>query len=401
MSQFLKSVIKAIVSIALASMVHTSLAADADIEREFQVRRGGSLLVESDAGPIDVRAWDNSVVKVSVLKPNGFTVDMNQSGDTVSVRAEAERGGFFGRMRSDIRFMVMVPREFNVELVTGGGAISVSDLTGNVDVNTSGGSIDIGNISGGDVTADTSGGRIEIGNVEGDVEADTSGGSIEIGDVTGSVVADTSGGSIRIGDVGGDMVADTSGGSIEVGQGSGRVQLDTSGGTIRAAFALGPVYADTSGGNIYLEGSATSIEADTSGGNIVIERSSGQVEADTSGGSITIKQSVGPISADTAGGNIDVEVILGESNRGNPVDLETAGGDITLHLPSTITATVQADLEVSRRSRGDYRIYTDFPLSIREDDAGNIIGRGDINGGGAVITLQTTNSDITIVSVAN
>jgi len=49
--------------------------------------------------------------------------------------------------------------------------------------------------------------------VEGDVEADTSGGSIEIRDVRGEVEADTSGGGIRIDGATGDISADTSGGA--------------------------------------------------------------------------------------------------------------------------------------------------------------------------------------------
>lgn len=401
MSPITQAVSNSLVFLSLASLALLSNAAENDIEREFQVGRGGTLVLLSDSGPIDVTAWDNNVVQVSVSDTDGFDVQFNQSGDSVRVTAEAEGGGFFSRMRSNISFTVMVPREFNVELDTGGGSISVSDLMGNVAADTSGGRIEIGNITGGDVVVDTSGGRIEIGDVDGNVAADTSGGSIEIGNVTGHVVADTSGGSIRIGNVQGDMSADTSGGNIDVGQGGGRVLLDTSGGTIRAAYALGPVSADTSGGNIYLEGSDSSIEADTSGGNIVIERSAGQVKADTSGGSITISQSVGPITADTAGGRIDVEVVSLEGGSSNSVDLETAGGDITLRLPSSVSATIQADLEVSRRGRGDYRIYTDFPLTIREDDDGRILGSGDINGGGARISLATTNSDIHIVGVNN
>jgi len=61
---------------------------------------------------------------------------------------------------------------------------------------------------------------------------------------------------------------------------------------------------------------------------------------------------------------------------------------------------VDAVLEVSRRGRGDYRIYTDFPLVIEEDES-NIIGRGDINGGGEMVSIRTQNSDINIVRVGN
>mgnify|MGYP007026220088 CR=1 FL=1 len=53
------------------------------------------------------------------------------------------------------------------------------------DVYTSGGHIEIGKVTAGDVNADTSGGPITIDDVEGDVVADTSGGRITIGNVTG------------------------------------------------------------------------------------------------------------------------------------------------------------------------------------------------------------------------
>lgn len=374
-------------------------AADDNIDREFDVSPGGTLVIESDAGAINVDVWDRDQVRVRINNPDGFEIDIDQNGDSVSVKAESQRSGFFGMRRSNISFSVSVPTEYNVDLDTGGGAIVVADLSGNVVVDTSGGAIQIGKISGGDVKADTSGGSIDIQDVDGNVEADTSGGRITIGNVTGDVIADTSGGGISIGNVQGDMYANTSGGNIDVGEGSGRVELDTSGGTIRAAWALGPLIVDTSGGNIILEGSETSVQADTSGGNITVEKSNGPVDADTSGGSITIRKSVGPIRADTAGGRIDAELVSSDSPRSGEVELETAGGDVTVRIPSTMSASIYADLEVSRRGRGDYRIYTDFPLTIQEDERGNIVGQGDINGGGNRIYLETTNSDINILSV--
>lgn len=357
------------------------LAATEDIEQEFDVSSGGTLIMDSDAGSIKVESWNRDQVLVRISNPDGFDVDMTQKGDSVFVSAESEGRGFFRSSGSNISFRVSVPKQYSVELETGGG------------------SIQIGEISGGDVKAYTSGGSIDIQDVDGNVEVDTSGGRITIGNVTGDVIADTSGGGISIGNVQGDMFANTSGGHITVGQGAGRVELDTSGGTIRAGWALGPIIVDTSGGNIILEGSETSVKADTSGGNITVEKSNGSVDADTSGGSITIRKSVGPIRADTAGGRIDAELVSSDKPRAGAVELETAGGDVTIRIPSSMSASIYADLAVSRRGRGDYRIYTDFPLIIQEDDRGNIVGQGDINGGGSRIYLETTNSDITILSV--
>lgn len=390
--------VKVLLTCVALGLPIASQAASDDIEREFDVAPGGTLMLESDAGSVDVNTWDQARVRVRVRNPGGYEVDIRQSGNDVQVQAGSQRG-FLGFGRNNIGFTVDVPRTYNIDLDTGGGSIKIADINGRIDAETSGGSIDVGNTTGG-VKADTSGGRITILNVEGDVEADTSGGSITIGDVIGNVDADTSGGRIKIGNVSGDILADTSGGNIEVGEGGGRVQLDTSGGTIRAAWAQGPIQADTSGGHIYLAGSSSRIDADTSGGNIVIESSDGPVNVETSGGSITVRSNVGPLRADTAGGRIEVDLGNASGSLGGSVDLETAGGDIILRLPATIGVTIDAVLEVSRRGRGDYRIYTDFPLSIQEDDS-NIVGRGDINGGGDRISLRTKNSDISIVRVGN
>ncbi|MEQ8954995.1 MAG: hypothetical protein RL120_12765 [Gammaproteobacteria bacterium] len=396
MTHSLVSTINRTLALLCLCLAVPAFAQNGDIDQSFDVSGVGTLTIRSDAGPIEVSTGPAGSVRVRVRNPDDFDVEFSQSGNNIDVIAESDRGGFFGFGRSRIGFRVTVPENFNLDLDTGGGEIEVPDMTGRIVVDTSGGRITIGDVTG-EVSADTSGGRIQIGNVDGNVLADTSGGSIDIGDVTGDVEADTSGGSIDIGNVGGDVLADTSGGNITVGETGGDVELDTSGGTIRAAWAQGPIEADTSGGNIFLAGSEVSVYADTSGGNIEVERSNGAVTADTSGGNITIRQSVGPIRADTSGGRIDVELLPGGAD--SSVYLDTAGGDITVRIPANHSASIFANLEVTRRARDDYRIYTDFPLSINEDDDGNIIGRGDINGGGDRIELETVNSDIHIISV--
>lgn len=405
MSQFKTGYVKFAAFSLLLCFAPLLQAASANLDREFDVAAGGTLVLESDAGSIEVSTWDQSQVRVRVSNADDFEVEFNQQGNDVYVKAESQRGGrgLFGFRRNNnnnISFVVNVPVNYNLELDTGGGHIEVSDITGNVEADTSGGHIEIGKVTAGDVNADTSGGHITIDDVEGDVVADTSGGRITIANVTGDVDADTSGGRIQIGDVGGDMVADTSGGNIEVGTGGGTVELDTSGGSIRAAWATGAISADTSGGNIYLAGSDVSVSADTSGGNIEILGSGGPVEADTSGGRITIRGTLGPIHADTAGGSIDVDLSAVRGTIGGRVELETAGGDVTVRIPSNLSVSIDAEIRISRRSRGDYRIYSDFPITNSEEDR-RIIGRGDINGGGDRITVETSNSDIHIISVMN
>lgn len=348
-----------------------------DIVQRFEVQPNGELTIDSENGSIDISTWDEYSVDIRVKNGSDYDVDIVQSGNNVSIIAERE--GSFLRRRRSLGFEVRVPTQYSVDLNTGGGHINVDDLQGNV-------------------IADTSGGHIELGDIIGDVTVDTSGGHITIGDVDGEVYADTSGGRIRIGNVNGDIRADTSGGSIEVGEAQGEVDLNTSGGSIRAGYAQGPVRADTSGGNIRLEGSATAVYADTSGGNIEINGSNGPIEADTAGGNIEINNAAGEVSADTSGGRVEVHLLPLAPGADGDVDIETSGGDVTLSISSGRAVTIHAELDVSRRSRGDYRIYTDFPLSVNDDD-GHVIGRGDVNGGGDRVNIEASNGDIHINAV--
>ena len=161
-----KSTLLAAATLLLTLGVSDPGYAQADsYDQEFDVDSGGTLMLRSDSGPISVRTWNQERVRVRIRNAEDFEVSLEQRGDDVVVVAEAERrGGIFGFRTSNIQFDVEVPEVYNVDLDTGGGSISVDDITG-------------------DVTADTSGGSIEIGNVTGEVVADTSGGRINIGDV--------------------------------------------------------------------------------------------------------------------------------------------------------------------------------------------------------------------------
>jgi len=147
----------------------------------------------------------------------------------------------------------------------------------NLDLNTSGGSINVDGQVEGDLHADTSGGSIRITGAVGKIDLNTSGGNISVDHVVKYVHADTSGGSIDIGYVdpnASDVDADTSGGSIRIG-------VDPSGSY--------DVYADTSGGHVTVKD--LSFEALKTGASHLegrINRGGMKVRADTSGGNIEI-----------------------------------------------------------------------------------------------------------------
>jgi DUF4097 and DUF4098 domain-containing protein YvlB len=369
-----------------------------NVEKSFSVISGGTLTIESDQGSIKVETGDRQTVEVLVEKIarnqkqlDGFKVNLAQKGNDIFVGGESDWNS-----KVSVKFIIKVPQEFNLDLTTGGGAIGVADISGEVKVKTKGGNIRIGNVAQGNVEAKTAGGNINVGDVAGNLKVDTSGGNIGLGKISGKSSIDTSGGSITLAQGGSDVKAETSGGSIKIGPVNGKVAVDTSGGGIRIGMAEDDVIAKTSGGAIVVEGSKGSVTIDSSGGNLFVGSSSGPVKAETSGGSIKILQARGFIEADTSGGKIDAEMIVDEKNVDTHVDLKTSGGSITLHMPGRLAASVSATLKITRSARRDYRIFSDFPLTIKGEGSRKITANGDINGGGDKIILSTTNGDIHI-----
>ncbi len=440
MKMFIKISLYPFILLAVLTLAIAAHAETQKIEKTFSVDKGGTLVIESDIGSIEVGTWDKNEVSVSVRKNASsrkrldmFEVQLEQRGNDIFIEGRNER-----RNRIQVEFHVIVPGIYNADLRTGGGSIDVADISGNVKINTSGGSISIGNVESGNIDAHTSGGSIKVGNVTGIVKVDTSGGSIDIGNVTrGKVDARTSGGSIKVADVDGDLKVDTSGGSvslgritgsssihtsggsisidqggngvnahtsggsIKIGPSDGDVKVHTSGGNISIGMTDGDVDADTSGGSIKVEGCKGKVIVKTSGGNLSVRSSEGPVRAKTSGGNIEILQTKGAIDADTSGGSIVAEMVETDKRKDTHVNLHSSGGSISVYLPEKVEATVSANLKITWSAVRDYKIYSDFPLSIKGEESESITAEGDINGGGDRIELQTTNGDIHIKKLQN
>ena len=369
-----------------------------NVNRSFPAESGGNLTIESDQGSIKVVTWDKHKVDVLVEKKagkqkqlDGFKVNFDQKGNDIFVEGDGDWNN-----KVSVKFIINVPQEFNLDLKTGGGSIEVSDISGEIKVNTSGGNIGIGDVRQGTVKAKTSGGNINVGDVDGSLKADTSGGNIRLGKISGKASIDTSGGNITLRQGGSDVKAETSGGSIKIGPVKGKVDVDTSGGSIQIGMADDDVVAKTSGGGINVEGSKGSVNIKSSGGNLFVGSSGAPVKADTSGGNIKILQARGFIEADTSGGDIEAEMIIDDKKADTHVNLDSSGGSITLHIPESLAASVSATLKITRSAGRDYRIYSDFPLTIKGENSKKITAKGDINDGGDKIKLSTTNGDIHI-----
>ena len=284
----------AVIAAALSVLTTTHARADAEdkITKSFQVHPGDQLLVQVDRGSIEIVTAEANSVNIEITRKAGgssskaeqilkdHVVTTTQNGRTVEVHAKytgAKSSGWFGRSPElQVSCRVTVPRKFDVNLKTAGGHITVTELTGKLNANTSGGNLSFKKIEG-PVSAQTSGGHITLAGCTGKVDLSTSGGNLNLSGIEGDVTASTSGGHITLDKLSGKTVVKTSGGNINVTGIKGSIDADTSGGHITVSLPFQPTgncSFDTSGGNIVLnlaEKVAVDIDAHTSGGQVSTE----------------------------------------------------------------------------------------------------------------------------------
>ncbi len=244
----------------IALLLMTTFVQAKTYNEEFTVANGGLLKLVTDVGAIDIETHAKEMVLVEVeisgKNEDDMSVHFKKNGDNVSIKGDFDRGGFgFGNSHIRVTYKVTLPENYNVDLDTSGGSIEIENLTGKVDAHTSGGSISVEDVEG-DVNIKTSGGSLDLDNIIGKINAKTSGGSIKLKlptNPTEDSKVKTSGGSITAylaKDVAVNLSAKTSGGRVSsefavngttkkrsivgtINGGGPELVLKTSGGSVR------------------------------------------------------------------------------------------------------------------------------------------------------------------------
>jgi DUF4097 and DUF4098 domain-containing protein YvlB len=383
----------------------------ADIKRSFTAQPGGTLEINGIQGDVAISVWAKNEVQIlERLRIDVYTEEeakraveatkasYRQVGDRIVVSGE-ERARKW--IQSD--FQVSLPANFNLDVSTNGGDISVRQVKGTSSrLRTAGGDITLLEI-GGNLRATTSGGDVIVRDAEGDVEVRTSGGDLELERIKGRFTGTTSGGNITLRGATKDVRLRTSGGDVEIFDTDGAVSASTSGGNIRVDNVRGRVDVSTSGGDVDLRNIKQEVEATTSGGDIEAIGLLAPSRLATSGGDVQARDVQASISASTSGGDVEVEFTLKDFSKPHAITLKSSAGDVELAIPEKLPATIMAEIRLGdgRWSRWErYDISSDFPLKIqREEDRREgryIRGEGEINGGGDPITLTTSAGNITI-----
>jgi hypothetical protein len=153
--------------------------------KTFAVSGVTQVNVEDFEGPVFVRAWDRPEVSFTADKQaideqsmSGIRVQAEQRGSEIIISTKFDKperviklsGILMHTKGAFVKLEVNVPRATNLRLRTGNGQLSVAGVTGETDLRTEHGQIDV-NDGRGRLTAWTNNGLIRIANFEGEAEA--------------------------------------------------------------------------------------------------------------------------------------------------------------------------------------------------------------------------------------
>jgi len=311
----------------LFSLPLVAQTTEGNLSKAFNVKPGGQLLMEVDRGGIDITTGETGEVHVEVKrKITGVSsskaeetfaaheVTFDQDGDRVEVHARFKKdfSQSFNKaaQKMQVRYEVLVPTKFNLDLRTSAGEIRSSDIEGSV-------------------KARTAGGSLKFGQIKGPFEGATSAGSIDLQGATGVVTVKTSGGSIKLGTLESEATAETSAGSITVKKANAKLTTTTHGGSIDLGEVAGPARVETSAGSIIVKAAKEQLRAITHGGKIQAGELGGPAELETSAGSIKVESAQAPLVANTSGGGIEID------QAADTVTAHTSAGSIAAAFSAT------------------------------------------------------------------
>jgi hypothetical protein len=186
-------------------------------EKSIETEDGKTLTASSVAGNIEISVSDKTEVNVKIFgndeAEKKLIFDSYKTDEGVKVDCGQKKDGNLHNL--NLKMVITVPVNYNVDLFTGGGSITVEDLKGAIKMNTSGGNIEI-NRTKGNITAFTSGGNIATDSTSGNIELSTSGGTIKAVNYVGDISASTLGGHITLKGSNGFIKTSTSGGNIRI-----------------------------------------------------------------------------------------------------------------------------------------------------------------------------------------
>ena len=398
--------------------------------QHYEVNPGGTLTVDAKFGAIRIRSSTKNEVDVLVRKRlratdanqvrkafSNIEVVIKQAYNGVRIEVDQIRYPTYRKWfwqddwpdRAYVEINVMVPEEYNLDLITISGDIQTGNIAGNVTAETLTGNITTDPIRG-NLRTESNSGNIETSRVVGSVHTTTLTGNIEIGPVDGEVTVSSNSGRIKTGTVEEDLHAKTLTGNIEIGPVDGDAIVSSATGRTKTGTVEGDLHAKSLTGNIEIGPVDGDANVSTNSGMIEASNVLGVCETRSLSGDIRLGPTRGDIVASSTSGDIEGELIVTDPSVEARYDMQTLSGDITIQMPVDIPSVIDAQItigeiidpwlpnwwHVQRRIKSDF----DLDVSRIESSPGNyaIKAIGETNGGGNRIKLVSTAGNIRIRS---
>ncbi|MFY9574771.1 MAG: DUF4097 family beta strand repeat-containing protein, partial [Blastocatellia bacterium] len=182
-----------------------------------------------------------------------------------------------------------------------------------------------------------------------------------------------------------DLDLHTGDGNVDVQGVKGTILLRSGDGNLNLAELEGTLRAGTGDGNIDMRNVRGDFTLHTGDGRIDVTGIDGSLRAETGDGRVRINGRFDVLDVKTGDGGVDATAHDGSKVETN-WRLNSGDGDVTLRVPATIAADVELHTN-------DGNIDFDMPVTI-SGGVGKRDVRGQINGGGKLISLKTGDGSI-------
>lgn len=202
----------------------------------FETHEPADLQVETGKGTVHVTCTDTTETRITVEGRDSDTVQVEQSGNRISVIAPRNRGGFFGG-DSELFVTAVVPTASNVGTKTGSADVAVEGDAGAVAVKSGSGDVSI-QTARGPVLVETGSGDIRVDHAQEALRVKSGSGDVKLGHGGGEIAVSTGSGDVEIGASHSVAVVKTGSGDLRVRESHADVSLATGSGDFVVDRAL-------------------------------------------------------------------------------------------------------------------------------------------------------------------
>jgi serine/threonine protein kinase len=301
---------------------------EATKEWKFDVESDGTLKVEIQDGRLLVETGDDDEVRVKALWSVSdaanedeahelielHPVDASVEEDVVEVTCEEPESQDDDEETDDedasasleITYHLIVPKEFNAELTTVDGPVSVSGLQGPVSLESQDGPIAIQEV-GGAVKLRSTDGPVIIKDCKGPVSVEKADGNIAVTGAGGAVELRSKDGNVLIEDCQGPLGIEKTDGNVSVKSVKGAVKLRNEDGNVQIETCAGPVEVEKHDGNVSVKSVEGAIRVSNGDGQMEIAESDGPLAVQHGDGNISVHDIASAVTVSSGEGHVDVQ----------------------------------------------------------------------------------------------